>query len=71
MAGADDVVSAIAGKQPGDTVEIEYYRGDDKRTVEVKLGERPEQLESATGAAAAAQRRLVRSAALGLRPLRA
>jgi S1-C subfamily serine protease len=38
---ADDVVSAVAGKQPGDTVELEIYRGDDKRTVSVELGERP------------------------------
>jgi S1-C subfamily serine protease len=41
---ADDVVSAVAGKQPGDTVELEIYRGDDKRTVDVELGERPEEL---------------------------
>jgi S1-C subfamily serine protease len=43
---ADDVVSAVAGKQPGDTVEVEIYRGDDKRTVDVELGERPEELGS-------------------------
>jgi S1-C subfamily serine protease len=41
---ADDVVAAVAGKQPGDTVELEVYRGDDKRTVSVELGERPEAL---------------------------
>jgi S1-C subfamily serine protease len=41
---ADDVVAAVAAKQPGDTVELEIYRGDDKRTVEVELGERPENL---------------------------
>jgi S1-C subfamily serine protease len=41
---ADDVVSAVAGKQPGDTVELEVYRGDEKRTVRVELGERPEEL---------------------------
>jgi|Tabmets5t2r1_1033131.scaffolds.fasta_scaffold10002_2 S1-C subfamily serine protease len=41
---ADDVVSAVAGKQPGDTIELEIYRGDDKRTVQVELGERPEEL---------------------------
>ena len=45
VTSADDVVDAVADKQPGDTVEIEYYRGDDKRTATVKLGERPEQLE--------------------------
>jgi S1-C subfamily serine protease len=41
---ADDVVSAVAGMQPGDTAELEIYRGDDKRTVSVELGERPEEL---------------------------
>jgi S1-C subfamily serine protease len=28
-------------KRPGDTVEVTYYRGDDKRTVEARLSERP------------------------------
>jgi S1-C subfamily serine protease len=41
---ADDVVSTVAGMQPGDTAELEVYRGDDKRTVRVELGERPEEL---------------------------
>ena len=41
---ADDVVAAVAGKQPGDTIELGLYRGDDKRTVRVELGERPEEL---------------------------
>jgi S1-C subfamily serine protease len=44
---ADDVVSAVAAMQPGDTAELEIYRGDDKRTVSVKLGERPEALNQA------------------------
>ena len=48
VTSAEDVVNAIAGKKVGDTVELEYYRGEDKRTAEVKLTERPEQLESAT-----------------------
>jgi S1-C subfamily serine protease len=43
---ADDVVAAVAGKQPGETIELEIYRGDDKRTVSVELGERPEELGS-------------------------
>jgi S1-C subfamily serine protease len=41
---ADDVVAAVAGMQPGDTAELEIYRGNDKRTVRVELGERPEEL---------------------------
>jgi S1-C subfamily serine protease len=44
---ADDVVNAVAGKQPGDTVELQYYRGQDKHTVQVTLGARPKQLGSA------------------------
>ena len=46
VSGADDVVSAVAKRQAGDTVEIEYYRGGNKRTAEVKLGERPAELSS-------------------------
>jgi len=46
VSSAEDVVSAIAAKQPGDTVEIEYYRGNDKHTAKVKLEERPDQLSS-------------------------
>jgi S1-C subfamily serine protease len=44
---ADDVVARVAGMQPGDEAELEIYRGDDKRTVRVKLGERPEELGAA------------------------
>src|SRR5918996_1299084 len=44
---ADDVVAAVAGMQPGDTAKLEIYRGDDKRTVDVELGERPEELGQA------------------------
>jgi S1-C subfamily serine protease len=43
---ADDVVAAVAGKQPGDTISLEVYRGDDRRTVRVELGERPAELET-------------------------
>jgi S1-C subfamily serine protease len=54
VTGADDVVSAVAEKQPGDSITIEYYRGKDKRTTTVKLGERPNQLSS-TGSPQAPQ----------------
>jgi S1-C subfamily serine protease len=37
----EEAVAAIASKQPGDRIEIEYYRGDDQRTVTVELTERP------------------------------
>ena len=46
VTSAGDVVSAVAEQQPGDTIEIEYYRGEDKRTAEIRLGERPEELSS-------------------------
>jgi S1-C subfamily serine protease len=41
----DDVAAAIADDQPGDRIEVEYYRGDDKRTTTVKLGKRPASLQ--------------------------
>jgi S1-C subfamily serine protease len=48
MKSANDVVQAVAAKQPGDTIEVEYYRGKDKRSIEVKLGERPDQLAASS-----------------------
>jgi S1-C subfamily serine protease len=36
-----DVASAIADNEPGDTVEVEFYRGDERQSLEVELGERP------------------------------
>jgi S1-C subfamily serine protease len=43
--GPDDVAVAIADDKPGEEVEIEYYRGEDKRTAKIKLGNRPGSLE--------------------------
>jgi S1-C subfamily serine protease len=48
MTSASDVVGAIAGKQAGDKVQVEYYRGKDKHTATVKLAERPKQLSSSS-----------------------
>jgi S1-C subfamily serine protease len=42
---SNDVANAIADDKPGDTVTIEYYRGDDKKTARVKLGKRPNQVQ--------------------------
>ena len=39
-----DVADAILDRKPGDEVEIEYFRGDERRTVSVELGERPQSL---------------------------
>jgi S1-C subfamily serine protease len=49
VTGPDDVVAAVAGKQPGDTIRVEYLRGDDRRTASIKLAERPEELSSSSG----------------------
>jgi S1-C subfamily serine protease len=43
---ADDVVSAVADRKPGDSVELEIYRGDEKRTVDVRLAARPDDVGS-------------------------
>jgi S1-C subfamily serine protease len=36
----------ISDHKPGDSVEIEFFRGKDRRTATVKLGERPDQVRS-------------------------
>jgi S1-C subfamily serine protease len=42
----DDVPAAIADLKPGDDVEVVYYRGDERKTVEVELGKRPASLDN-------------------------
>jgi S1-C subfamily serine protease len=42
---ADDVATAIGDKKPGDSVPVEYYRGGKKKTANIKLGKRPNQLQ--------------------------
>jgi S1-C subfamily serine protease len=37
----DDLVSAVAGKKPGDDVTLTYYRGGHKKTTKLTLGQRP------------------------------
>jgi S1-C subfamily serine protease len=39
-----DISELISRLQPGDTISLEVYRGGDRRTVQVKLGERPADL---------------------------
>ncbi len=39
-----DLVAAIEGLDPGQEIEIELYRGDEKQTETVKLGERPDEV---------------------------
>ena len=43
---SDDVAVAIADNQPGDKIQVEYYRGDDMRRATVDLGTRPARLEN-------------------------
>jgi S1-C subfamily serine protease len=38
----DDLADLISAKSAGDEVELEVIRGDDRRTVKVELGKRPE-----------------------------
>jgi S1-C subfamily serine protease len=49
MQDEDDVADAVASHQPGDKVEIEYYRGNDKKTVSVELTERPASADTGSG----------------------
>jgi S1-C subfamily serine protease len=46
MRDEDAVANAIAAHRPGDKVDIEYYRGNDKKTVTVELTKRPASAES-------------------------
>jgi len=39
-----DIFGAIAPKRPGDTIEIELLRGDERKTVRLELGRRPSEL---------------------------
>jgi S1-C subfamily serine protease len=45
---SDDVAAAIEDDKPGDTIEVQYYRGDELKTAKVKLGERPDELTSSS-----------------------
>ena len=44
---SEDVADAVAASKPGSTVEVEYLRGEERETVEVELGERPDSLTDA------------------------
>jgi S1-C subfamily serine protease len=47
MRDEDAVATAVANHRPGDKVDIEYYRGNDKKTVTVELSKRPASADSA------------------------
>jgi putative serine protease PepD len=44
--GADDVAAAIEDNKPGDKVDVTVRRGGSEQTVEVTLGQRPDQLQT-------------------------
>jgi S1-C subfamily serine protease len=44
-----DVADAIADDKPGDTIDVELFRGDDRKKVRVKLGERPKTAQGLQG----------------------
>ncbi|GAC1316295.1 MAG: hypothetical protein NVSMB25_01730 [Thermoleophilaceae bacterium] len=44
----DDIATAIASNQPGQQIQISFYRGRDKKTVTVTLGDRPATAPSAS-----------------------
>jgi S1-C subfamily serine protease len=46
MRDEDAVAAAVAEHKPGDRIDIEYYRGNDKKTVTVELTKRPASAES-------------------------
>ena len=41
MRDEDAVAAAVAAHKPGDKIEVEYYRGDEKKTTTVELSKRP------------------------------
>ena len=45
IARNSDVADAILDNKPGDEITLEFFRGDDRETVRVKLGSRPQSLE--------------------------
>jgi S1-C subfamily serine protease len=46
MRDEDAVAAAVAEHKPGDSIDIEYYRGNDKKTVTVELTKRPSSADS-------------------------
>jgi S1-C subfamily serine protease len=44
IGSSEDLVHALHGHEPGDTIELQFQRGTDRQTVSVRLAERPAQL---------------------------
>jgi S1-C subfamily serine protease len=47
MRDEDAVAAAVSSHKPGDKIEIEYYRGNDKKTATVELTKRPASADAA------------------------
>jgi S1-C subfamily serine protease len=45
ISDGNGLADAISAMKPGDEVRIEYFRGDERRTAQVKLSERPDQAD--------------------------
>jgi S1-C subfamily serine protease len=43
ISDGNELADAISALKPGESVRIEYFRGDQRRSAQVKLGERPDQ----------------------------
>jgi S1-C subfamily serine protease len=50
ISSMDEVVELVGKKKPGDEVELELLRGEDRKRVTVKLGERPERIRDTSSA---------------------
>jgi putative serine protease PepD len=48
ITSSEQLQRAIDAKQPGDTISVTYWRNGDSHTVDVKLGTRPDALQSET-----------------------
>jgi S1-C subfamily serine protease len=46
VSSMDDVIRVVNSRKPGDEVTVELRRGDQRRRVEVKLGNRPASAQS-------------------------
>jgi S1-C subfamily serine protease len=41
VASLADMVQVLRARQPGDTIEVAFFRGEEKKTIKVILGSRP------------------------------
>jgi hypothetical protein len=48
IAKPDDVAAAISDNKPGETVEVKYYRDNELKTKQIKLGTRPASFDDQT-----------------------